>query len=166
MEEKFESDIEDKNRPPVEISRRAICVSAVTSVALILGCLAGTAFSGHPQSNEIKVGNYISLEDSGIQGFVQYIDQMEGYELIALSTDIGSAVPSNDHRLYVKLNDRYKKVLSIPLLSRKGFLCIKQNDTLQVFVITSYNTKQPPEDATPVLEINLKQLLRMVEPKP
>ena len=132
-------------------------------IALIIGCLGCNASSETPKNKKIQMGTHVSLGQSDASGFVRFIDQIDGYEVVALSLDVGSAVPSADLRLYVKLNNEYKKIVSLPLLTQKGYLCIRNNDSLQIFTTTSCEEKQPPIDQKPVMSIDLKQIVEMVE---
>lgn len=110
---------------------------------------------------EPTIGDYVSLGEPDVQGFVRFIDEVSGCQIIALSTDIGSAVPSADLRLYIKREDEYEKMISLPMLKRKGYVCEKQNGLLRIFAVDSYEITKPGKQDRPVLSIDLDELIKM-----
>ncbi len=113
--------------------------------------LAGTNINTQKQ---FRVGTYVNLPGNE-QGFLQYKGKHNGIVFYALSTDIGSAVPSGDLRLYAKIDGTYRKILSLPMLSYKGYCCTCEADTLKVYLTRTYERVEKPNDKDLLLTINL-----------
>ena len=115
----------------------------------------------HPTHN--RAINDLCVLGPSDRGFVKYSGDFGGYEVIALSLDIGSAVPSEDLRIYLKKGNEYHKVISLPLLSGKGYICLRDKDRLKIFTITRFEQKQPQKGEKPVLVVDLKELIKKAD---
>ena len=110
------------------------------------------------------------LKDSG---FVKYLGEHDGVTFCAVSTDIGSAVPSQDFRLFAGVGSSYRLVLSLPMTQCRGYRCTCVGDQLKVFVTTTLDENNDPNwqpnDRDAVLSINLVKLLQAypeIKPSP
>jgi len=110
----------------------------------------------------LKVGQYISLpsDQQGAGGFLQYTGQHAGITFCALSLDIGSAMPSEDLRLYAQVDGKYSLVLSLPMLTRKGYRCTREADTLNVYLTRTYKEDKAEQNRDLLLTLNLPQLVK------
>jgi hypothetical protein len=79
-------------------------------------------------------------------GFLQYVGQHRGREVVALSADIGSAIPTEDLRLYVRDGDRYRLLIEIPMLHHHGFRCTASGDILRIYLTRSYGSASKEEE--------------------
>ena len=100
----------------------------------------------------LPMGAYVKLP--GAQGFQQYTGEYAGVRLCALSSDIGSAVPSQDFRLYSCSTNACHLLRSLPMLTGQGYRCTLQGDTLSVYVVSKYD-EIPTNNSTPVMVIDL-----------
>lgn len=127
---------------------------------LIVAALTFFAFAEEAKDQPtLRIGAYVELP--GARGFLRYSGEHSGVRICALSFDIGSAVPSGDFRLYVMRNNRHELMLSLPMLSRKGYSCSVQGDILSVHVVTSYEEK-PEANNKPVVVINLSHFVNAI----
>jgi hypothetical protein len=128
----------------------------IAAFLLIASTLATFAGETNEQPAH-RIGDYVELP--GAQGFLQYSGEHSGVKVYALSADIGSAVPSGDLRLYTRQGNDFRLVFSLPMLSRKGYHCIRKGDTLCVHVVSKYG-ESPDTNSTPLLVIDLPQLVK------
>jgi hypothetical protein len=105
---------------------------------------------------DLRIGAYVKFPDA--EGFLKYTGQHLGLTFYALSDDIGSAVPSEDFRLYARNGDSYRLLLSLPRLQRKGYRCVGEGDTLRVYVTGMYDPAT--QDGDPVLVVDLSRLAK------
>ncbi|MCK5850967.1 MAG: ankyrin repeat domain-containing protein [Kiritimatiellae bacterium] len=138
-------------------------INIIFITALLVSPVVAKHPTIHPTLNGVVRTDLgaLSLAD---KGFIKYIGDFGGYEVIALSSPgISSAFPSEDLRIYLKKGDEYHKAISLPQLKRKGYICVRHKDSLQIFTTTSYGQKQPQKGAKPVSSVNLKQLIKKAE---
>lgn len=127
-------------------------------VAFLLATSMFATFAGEMEEQlTLWIGDYVELP--GAQGFLQYRGEHSGVEVYALSADIGSAVPSGDLRLYTRQGNDFRPVFSLPMLSRKGYHCVRKGDTLCVHVVSKYG-ETPATNSTPLVIIDLKQIVK------
>lgn len=109
-------------------------------------------------TEEHKIGDMLKIEtDKGIRaGFLKYEGKHFNENLVILSHDVGSAVPSADLRLY-KSNDnlKYKEIFNIPLQKHRGFLCKINAEKLEIYVVDNFKNESPKL----FMQIDLKLLL-------
>lgn len=134
------------------------------TVAAIFTLCASILFAGTNivnTSNQLEVGAYVSLpsNEQYAKGFLEYKGQHQGIIFCALIVDSGSAIPSGDFRLYAKVKGLYRKVLSLPMLTRKGYRCTCEADTLKVYLTRTYKKNKKPNDKDLLLTINLTKLV-------
>jgi len=110
---------------------------------------------------DLKINTFVELPGGvkAASGFLKYTGAHNGITVCALSMDIGSAVPSEDFRLYAKIGDNYRLMLAVPMLLRKGFRCTCEADTLTVYLTREYEKDNATETNNPVLFINLRRLI-------
>jgi len=118
---------------------------------------------------DLKVGRYVRLSGEGQQGFLRYMGQHQGVLFCALSSDYGSAIPSQDFRIYAQLKGVYRLVQSLPMLDHKGYRCVSDADTLRVYQTQTYKEDVAVDPKDLVLTINLaitaiQEKLRSVVP--
>jgi len=136
-------------------------MKAIVLVILFAASMFPT-FAGETNSfSALRVGDYVKL--AGTQGFLKYNGEHSGVRVCALSTDIGSAVPSEDFRLYVCDTNNCHLVQSLPLLRYKGYRCVAYGDTLSVYEVSKY-TEIPNTNSTPVAVFDLSQLAKAAQP--
>ena len=133
----------------------------MSKILMIIVCLLGasTLFAFAEEStipSTTKIGDHVQLP--GADGFLRYNGEHAGVRVYALSADIGSADPSEDFRLYATRENGHQLILSLPMLSHRGYRCNAQGETLSVYVVTSYEEK-PEANSKPVMVINLSQLV-------
>lgn len=111
--------------------------------------------------SDLKIGTFVELPtgDKPATGFLKYVGQHKGVTFCALSADIGSAVPSEDFRLYTKTGDKYRLILSLPMLDRKGYKCVSEADILKVYLTRKYEDNKALETKNIVLSINLEKFI-------
>ncbi len=125
---------------------------------ILLAAATFSALAGETNSRPVlRVGEYVKLP--GAEGFLKYSGEHSGVMVCGLSSDIGSAVPSEDFRLYAKHRNTYRLVLSLPMLTRKGYSCIVRGDSLNVYVTSSYQHNPSTRDGNPVVVIDLQQIV-------
>ena len=137
-------------------------INIIFITALLVSPIVAKHPTIHPTLNGVVRKDLGALSPAD-KGFIKYIGDFGGYEVIALSSDIGSAFPSENLRIYLKKGDEYHKAISLPFLKGKGYICVRHKDSLQIFTTTSYGQKQPQKGAKPVLSVNLKQLIKKAE---
>ena len=137
-------------------------INIIFITALLVSPVVAKHPTIHPTLNGVVRKDLGALSPAD-KGFIKYIGDFGGYEVIALSSDKGSALPSEDLRIYLKKGDEYHKAVSLPLLKGKGYICVRHKDSLQIFTTTSYGQKQPQKGAKPVSSVNLKQLIKKAE---
>jgi hypothetical protein len=104
---------------------------------------------------EAKVGDHVRVGQSA--GFLKYRGAHSGVTVYALSLDIGSAMPSEDFRLYVKDERSSGAVFSLGMRSREGYRCVVDGDTLRVFVTKGLSREDVSQ--APIAVVHLKQLI-------
>jgi hypothetical protein len=126
---------------------------------MLLAALTFSVLAGETNSRpELQVGEDVKLP--GAEGFLKCSGEHSGVMVVGLSHDIGSAVPSGDFRLYVKHQDTYRLVLSLPMLKHKGYRCIARENDLNVYLTRSYEDYRNTQDGSPVVIINLQQIVK------
>ena len=109
-------------------------------------------------ADEHKIGALLKIEtDKGQKsGFLKYEGKHFNKNLVILSQDIGSAVPTADLRLY-KANDnqKYTEIFNIPFQEYRGFLCKVIVEKLEIFIVDNYKAENPKL----FMSIDLKLLL-------
>ena len=137
-------------------------INVILTTALLVSPVAAKHPAIHPTVNGVVRTDLGALSPKDT-GFVKYIGNLGDYEVIALSANIGSATPTEDLRIYLKKGDMYHKVASFPMRERKGYICFRHKDSLQIFTTTSYGQKQPQKGVKPEATVNLKQLIKKAE---
>lgn len=96
-------------------------------------------------------------------GFLLYSGKHQNCQIIALAADIGSGVPSEDLRIYVETDGRYRRMLEVPILTRRGFRCTWDADTLKVFLTKRYEDATQPfqnvHEKVPFITIDIQGLV-------
>ncbi len=112
----------------------------------------------------MRLNSYVELPDQSASGFLKFTGQCQSTTFYALSKDIGSAVPSEDLRLYAQTGDNFRLIFSLPMTHRKGFRCQRDSDTLTVYVIDNYKDLVKTGTGRHLLSIDLAALLETVSP--
>jgi hypothetical protein len=105
--------------------------------------------------DEAKLGDYMRLGQAA--GFLKYRGVHSGVTVYALSLDIGSAMPSEDFRLYVKDELSSGAIFSLGMRSREGYRCVVDGDTLRLFVTKGLSREDVSK--VPIALVDLKQLI-------
>lgn len=108
-----------------------------------------------PKLDGAKVGDHVIL--SNAVGFLKYIGIHSGVAIYALSNDIGSAMPSEDFRLYAKDERSSGSIFSLGMRNREGYRCVVEGDTLRLFVTNGLSREEVSK--VPIAVIDLKQLI-------
>ncbi len=105
--------------------------------------------------DDAKLGDHVTIGHAA--GFLKYRGIHSGVMVYALSLDIGSAMPSEDFRLYAK-DERYSgAIFSLGMRSREGYRCVVEGDTLRIFVTKGLSREAVSK--VPIAIIDLKQLI-------
>ena len=104
--------------------------------------------------DDAKIGDPVRIGHAA--GFLKYRGVHSGVTVYALSLDIGSSMPSEDFRLYVK-NGSSAAIFSLGGGSYKGFRCEVEGDILRIFVTKGVDRKDISK--LPIAVIDLKQLI-------
>jgi hypothetical protein len=112
-------------------------------------------------AESLQVGSYVHLsgDERNPGGFLRYTGEHGGVRFCALSADIGSAIPSQDLRLYAEVTGRYQLVLSLPMLNLHGYRCTVEADTLNVYLTRTGDETVPPKEEDLMLKTNLLQFV-------
>lgn len=108
-----------------------------------------------PKLGDAKIGDYIRSGNAA--GFLKYRGVHSGVTIYALSADVGSAMPSEDFRLYAKDERSSGPLFSLGLRSREGYRCVVDGDTLRLFVTQGLSREEVSK--VPIVVIDLKQLI-------
>lgn len=112
-------------------------------------------------AESLQVGSYVHLsgDERNPGGFLRYTGEHGGVRFCALSADIGSAIPSQDLRLYAEVSGGFLPVLSLPMLNGQGYRCTAEADRLNVYLTRAWDETMPPKAEDLILTINLRQLV-------
>jgi len=126
---------------------------------VVLAALVGLVSHADSKSiNSLQMNDYVRF--NGVHGFLRYAGLHSGIEVYALSEDFGSAVPSQDFRLYIKQGDAYRNIISLPMLLRKGYRCVVQKDRMSVYVTqTLAEARRSVHEESPLIVIDLKKII-------
>jgi len=105
--------------------------------------------------DDAKVGDPVRIGHAA--GFLKYRGVHSGVTVYALSLDIGSAMPSEDFRLYAKDERSSGAIFSLGMRSREGYRCVVEGDTLRLFVTKGLSREEVSK--VPIAVIDLKQLI-------
>lgn len=141
-------------------------MKALAKKFLLFICIFFTFSFLTDASADLKLGDSVDLPiDGGLaKGFVQYKGEHHGVTFCVLSADIGSAIPSEDFRLYVGTGHSYRLLLSLPMMNGKGFRCACDEDILKVYLTRNYDDHTPLNGKNLVFTINLLQVAQAYEP--
>jgi len=114
----------------------------------------------------VQLGSYQNVptdHQRNAGGFLLYNGMHHDRRVIVLASDIGSAVPSQDMRIYVQTGDFYRLVLSIPTAEHRGFHCMAAGDMLKVSWTKSYKKTGSSSEAPQFfMTIDIGELLAIV----
>lgn len=106
--------------------------------------------------NKTDVILKIDTEIGQRSGFLKYEGKHFNEKLIILSHDIGSAIPTQELRIYKSSdNIKYTEIFNIPFQKHRGFLCKTKNDKLEIYILDNFKVDDPKLFIT----IDLKLLL-------
>jgi hypothetical protein len=121
------------------------------------------AYSGPTNATPpMRLNSHIELPDKSASGFLKFTGQCRTNTFYALSVNVGSAIPSEDFRLYLQTGGGYRLVFSVPLIPRRGFRCERESDTLSVYVVESFKDLDQPGTGQLLLALNLAAFLDAV----
>lgn len=118
-----------------------------------------SAYQGNQAGNwrTAKIGVYVELNESD-KGFLRYRGRVNDCDVIALSTDIGSASALEDLRIYIQKNITMTRVFSLPMAYR--LFWVKETDgKLDIFFGDKKGVAPKANDA-PAITVDLAQLVQ------
>lgn len=105
--------------------------------------------------DDAKIGDPVRIGHAA--GFLKYRGVHSGVTVYALSLDIGSSMPSEDFRLYVKNEGSSAAIFSLERRDMEGYRCEVEGDILRIFVTKGLDREDISK--LPIAVIDLKQLI-------
>jgi len=128
-------------------------------VALIFSCFRVAAADDiTPRLDSYQTVSVGSSRKEG--GFLQYIGHHGAHEIIVLSHDTGSAVPTEDLRIYMREGTEYRLLMQIPMLLYHGFRCSASGNMLSIVLVKTYSKT---DDGKKCITIDLDSLVNAAE---